>query len=180
MTFRRRALALLVAGALTFGLAGCFGQPAAKPSTPAPAFTSDAAAYAAAEKVYREYVDALNQVDLADPKTFEPVFALTTGEANAGERKRLSGYHAEGATVEGQTRVALVEPVGVSSHRRKVELAACEDVSEVALRDASGASLVSPDRPDMQPITVNLRVIGTEPVRLLVESVEGREGPPSC
>ena len=84
MTFRRRALALLVAGALTFGLAGCFGQPAAKPSTPAPAFTSDAAAYAAAEKTYEGYVEAGNEIDLSDPRTFEPPIWLDSRSGEFG------------------------------------------------------------------------------------------------
>ncbi len=50
-------------------------------------FASEEEAFAAAEETYRAYVDALNQVDLSDPETFEAVYAWTTGDANADERK---------------------------------------------------------------------------------------------
>jgi len=180
MTFRRRALALLVAGALTFGLAGCFGQPAAKPSTPAPAFTSDAAAYAAAEKVYREYVDALNQVDLADPKTFEPVFALTTGEANAADRKGLSAYHADGVTIDGESVIKLLEPIDITTDRARVDLAACVDVSKVSLTKSDGTSAVASDRVPTQTVAVSLLADRSTDFGYRVERVSGREGSPAC
>ena len=66
-------------------MTGC--QPEPEPSPSAPAFATEEEAFAAAEETYREYVDALNQVDLSDPETFEAVYAWTTGDANANERK---------------------------------------------------------------------------------------------
>ncbi|GAA4352605.1 hypothetical protein [Microbacterium rhizosphaerae] len=180
MTFRRRALALVVAGALAFGVAGCSGHPAATPSTPTPAFTSDAAAYAAAEKVYRDYVDALNQVDLADPKTFEPVFALTTGDANAADRKGLSRYHADGVTIDGISIIKLLEPSDVSTDRERVDLAACVDVSGVRLTNTDGTSAVDIDRVPTQTVTVSLVADRSTDFAYRVERVAGREGPPAC
>ena len=170
MTFRRRALALLVAGALTFGLAGCFGQPAAKPSTPAPAFTSDAAAYAAAEKVYREYVDALNQVDLADPKTFEPVFALTTGKLNGQDRKSLTTMHAEGWRVGGETRTLSFTPATWDTTTGEIRAHACSDVSAVSLVDADGTSKVSVDRPPVYSLDLTFIRTPETNGRLLISS----------
>ncbi len=67
-------------------VAGCAPDPAPAPTT-AVSFSSEEEAFAAAEETYRAYVDALNQVDLSDPGTFEAVYAWTTGEANADERK---------------------------------------------------------------------------------------------
>ena len=73
-----------------------------------PLFTSEADAFAAAEETYRAYVDALNQVDLSDPETFEDVYAWTTGDANADARETFSQMHADGWTVQGDTVAAVV------------------------------------------------------------------------
>ena len=81
----RLAGACAVAALVMSALVGC-GTPT-DPAEPTPVFTSEEQAFAAAEETYRAYVDALNQVDLSDPATFEPVFALTTGEANAVRRE---------------------------------------------------------------------------------------------
>ncbi len=85
----RRVAAVTVALAMVVPLAtGC--QPDPAPSPTGPAFATEEEAFAAAEETYRAYVDALNQVDLSDPETFEAVYAWTTGDANASERKTLS------------------------------------------------------------------------------------------
>ncbi len=80
---------------------GCFAQPDPEPT---PLFSSEEEAFAAAEETYRAYVDALNQVDLSDPETFEEVYAWTTGELNASDRKGLSD-HADGGIVGGDSNV---------------------------------------------------------------------------
>src|SRR5215207_2167659 len=96
----RRVAALVVAVAVVSATAtGC--QPEPGPSPSGPLFASEEEAFAAAEETYRAYVDALNQVDLSDPETFEPVYALTTGDANAEARRALTRMHADGWTVEG-------------------------------------------------------------------------------
>ena len=77
----RRFVALAALTLVTGLLAGCVGDPGPVETTPG--FASEEEAFAAAEETYRAYVDALNQVDLSDPETFEPVFAWTTGELNA-------------------------------------------------------------------------------------------------
>jgi len=146
-------VALLLAGA---SATGCSGQPAPDPSTPsAPAFASDEEAFAAAEETYRAYVDALNEVDLSDPATFEPLFALTTGEANATERKSASEMHAEHLTVSGATVLLGFYPREFSdSSDPRVVAVACTDVSDVDLIDDSGKSIVPADRPDRYALRV--------------------------
>lgn len=178
MTFRRRALALAVAGALAFGVAGCSGHPAATPSTPTPAFTSDAAAYAAAEKVYRDYVDALNQVDLADPKTFEPVFALTTGDANRDDRTHFSQMHADRWKVSGSEHIKVLQLRGpLDAKRSQVDLAVCLDVSEIRLNDSNGDSMVNPNRPDVQSMQVSVTLAGG---MAKIKAFNPRTGDPQC
>src|SRR5690349_13054891 len=102
MVFRVIAAALAVAVVLGTATA-CQPEPAPSPSTGA--FATQAEAFAAAEETYRAYVDALNQVDLSDPETFEAVYAWTTGDANANERKTLSRMSADGWRVTGSTAV---------------------------------------------------------------------------
>src|SRR5688572_28357264 len=87
-----------------FVASGCSASP--DPAESAPSFATEEEAFAAAEETYRAYVDALNKVDLSDPETFEEVFAWTTGDANAHERETLSGMHADGWTVSGNTQIA--------------------------------------------------------------------------
>ena len=80
---RRRAV--WVMGGILL-LAGCAPTPPGPSPEPSVVFMTDDEAFAAAEATYRAYVDALNQVDLSDPDTFEAVYAWTTGEANANAR----------------------------------------------------------------------------------------------
>ena len=98
-----RVIAATLALALVAGMAAC--QPEPQPTPGGPVFATEEEAFAAAEETYRAYVDALNQVDLSDPETFEAVYAWTTGELNATTGKTLSrGMHAEGVTVSGASQ----------------------------------------------------------------------------
>lgn len=146
---RLTALAALAAAALT----GCAADPA--PIETTPAALSDAEAFAAAEETYRAYVDALNAVDLSNPSTFEPVYALTTGDVNADFRTSFSEMHANGWTVSGESVVRSLTPIERQSVS-DVTLEACLDVTEVAVRDDSGTSVVEPDRADIQLVTAHL------------------------
>ncbi len=176
----RRGSALVLAAALAFGLAGCVGTPATKPSTTAPAFASDEEAYKAAEKVYREYITATNRVVYADPATFGPALALSTGTANAADRKIMSGYHADGVVKTGELRTTLLEPSATSSGRRHVELNACIDVSSVALTYPDGTSAVDADRNDVQTVRVTLESSRNDDRALLISLIGGREDGPKC
>ena len=106
----RRVAALAFGLTIIAGLGtGCQSEPA--PSPTAPVFSSEEEAFAAAEQTYRAYVEALNQVDLSDPATFEAVYAWTTGAANAGARESFSTMHADGWVVVGDSVVEATRPV---------------------------------------------------------------------
>ncbi|GAB2691918.1 hypothetical protein BKA24_002289 [Microbacterium marinum] len=144
---------ILVACLAAFSLSAC-APPAPEPSPTATGFASEEEAFAAAEETYRAYVDALNDVDLADPQTFEPLFALTTGELNDLDRRTFSEMHAAGQSVSGETRILAIN--GLRSDGNEVDIESCIDVSNVDVRDANGTSLVSADRPDRQLETISL------------------------
>jgi hypothetical protein len=155
---------------------GCQPEPAPAPSPSTAAFATEAEAFAAAEETYRAYVDALNQVDLSDPETFEAVYAWTTGEANAGARKSFSEMSAEGWTVGGESTVGAVTPIDASLERPlTAAIAACLDVSDVTLVDPSGKSRVDADRPDVQEVRVDTVASEKSPTGLLISNLDGSD-----
>lgn len=177
MIIRRVAVVgIVLAGMLALG--GCDGSPAPAASTPP--FASEEEAFAAAEETYRAYVDALNEVDLADPETFEPVFALTTGELNANERKTLSQMHANEWIVRGRSAVRVLEAGGYDDIRSQTTLLVCLDVSDIRVVDAHGASQVDPDRVDVQSLTVTSVPSTTAPTGMVLSEISGRDGDPTC
>jgi hypothetical protein len=174
--FARLIPSALAAAVLCAIVSGCSAP--TEPAEPSPLFTSEEQAFAAAEETYRAYVDALNAVDLSDPETFEDVFAWTTGEANAGARETFSQMHADGWTVSGTTEVALVVPQSTGEWAEGVELAVCLDVSDVALVDSTGASVVDSDRLAIQPMRVLLSISNGSTMR--ISEIDGRTGEPAC
>ncbi|MEH3088614.1 MAG: hypothetical protein PGN24_03100 [Microbacterium arborescens] len=157
MLARRRASTLLVLGVLL--LAGCAGEaavfgPSVSPSPSSSPPSDEELAFRAAEETYRAYVDALNEVDLADPSTFEPVFALTTGDVNAADRRNLDHYHAERVQLAGDMRVLSLEGARLTADT--VSVGVCLDVSNVSLTSPDGSSLVDPNRAPLQSLEVSL------------------------
>ncbi len=169
--------AAVLGAVLVLGLAGC-GTPEPAEPTPTPAFSSEAEAFAAAEETYRAYVEALNQVDLSDPNTFEPVYELTTGDLNASERKNLSRMSADEWTVNGTTVITRIDRLKIDPSTSEVQLGACADVSAVELRDAAGNSVVTGDRPPIQSVRVTLEI--EPPGNLRVSDIVGYELDPIC
>ena len=167
-----RAAAASVLLALVVAVAtGC--QPEPEPSPTAPAF--------ATEETYRAYVDALNQVDLSDPETFEAVYEWTTGDANAEARATLSEMHADGWSVSGASIPAVVEPRSLGGSRlSEVNVAVCLDVSGVQLVDANGQSVVTADRPDLQSMLVSMEASPSTETGWAIEAFQGRDGEPRC
>lgn len=170
----RLALLLLASLVLTTGCSG--SAPSASPApatrTPAPIETaSDDAAFREAEATYRAYVDALNAVDLSDPATFEPVFALTTGRVNETDRRNLSAYHAEGVTLSGETVVVSMTPAAQST-AESIALHVCLDVGTVDLRGEDGNTLVEPDRVPIQSLVVGF---DSRSVALRIDRIEGAD-----
>jgi hypothetical protein len=168
-------LALVLAACVA---SGCSGSP--DPAQSTPAFPTEEKAFAAAEETYRAYVDALNQVDLSDPDTFEDVFAWTTGELNASDRRGLSEYHANEVTVHGESVPILIQPSLVDTDAPRVELSVCLDVAAVEVTGSSGESLVDPERTDVQSLTISLTGSPRSSTKLLVDSIGPRDGAPSC
>lgn len=173
MTLAARWTGLGATLLIVVGLAACAPGPAPSP-TPT-GFASEEEAFAAAEATYRAYVDALNQVDLSDPATFEPVFDLTAGDARDSISKELSRMHAEGWNVSGDTRITTLKLA--DSQDGTVSLSVCADVSGVSLEDASGNSMVSTDRPPVQPLSIE---VSNADGKLAITSIVGRDGAPSC
>ena len=143
-------------------------------------FANEDEAFAAAEETYRAYVDALNQVDLSDPETFEAVYAWTTGELNASDRKGLSEYHADRVSVSGESQVAAVELKAFNTTNESVQLAVCLDISTVEVVASNGDSLVDPDRTKVQSLIVSLDPDPASPTEMLITSIGPREGVPTC
>ncbi|OAH51807.1 hypothetical protein [Microbacterium oleivorans] len=160
----RRSAALLAATALAAALTACAPASTPTPSPTPTGFASEEEAFAAAEATYRAYVDALNQVDLSDPATFEPVYALTAGQLNEQDRKSFSELHADGTVVEGDTQVVKIAPN--EAEFPNVTLNVCTDVSQVQVTDREGKSLVAEDRPDLQARTVTLSVVQADKFRI--------------
>ncbi|MFT4156747.1 MAG: hypothetical protein QM630_02295 [Microbacterium sp.] len=134
-------------------LSGCAPTPEPTP-TPTAAFASEEEAFAAAEEVYREYIDALNAIDPADPASFEPVFDLSSGSFETADRENLSLMHAEEHRIEGAAKVVSFRGEGASVLFDEVTAVVCLDVHEVQITDSSGNSLISPNRPDVYAILV--------------------------
>lgn len=143
---RSATVAVLIGTCLTACAATPDIAPTARPSTGADAF-------AAAEATYRAYVDALNQVDLSDPATFEAVYAWTTGESNANERRALTKMHAESLRLVGTTVIEAF--IATERHAQgSVSAVVCTNVSAIDLLDPSGPSSVAPDRPDRYELEI--------------------------
>ncbi|NYF16283.1 hypothetical protein HDC37_001097 [Microbacterium sp. AK009] len=157
---------------------GCTPQP--EPVESQAPFATEEEAFAAAEETYRNYVDALNAVDLSDPETFEPVYEWTTGDLNASDREGLSQYHAAGAEVGGTSTPVMIEPVTVDPEAGHVDLAVCLDVSTVTVQDADGSSLVDPNRVPIQSLTVELVEDNESGTGLKLSAISGRQGEPTC
>lgn len=165
-------------------LGGCAPQPHPSPSassSSSPTFSTEAEAFAAAERTYRAYVDALNEVDLSDPDTFEPVFALTTGDALEASKQTFMQMHTDGWTVSGTTRIDLLDPFDEMDvpGLDRLTLDVCLNVSDVRLTDRGGESVVSPDRMDVQAMRLTL-VLSSTRGSYLISSIAGRTDGKSC
>jgi hypothetical protein len=173
----RFGIVALAAAALL--LVGCVPQPDATPTPSATAlpFATDEEAFAAAEATYRAYVDALNQVDLQDPETFEAVYAWTTGDAHAGARESFSQMHANGLVVSGASTVTSVHELKASG--RTVQIAVCLRVADVELIDRDGVAASPPDRPAEQSLQITMTREARD-AQLLIERIESVELSAPC
>jgi len=180
---KSRLAAGVLAVVVAVGLVGCSGA-APKPSpTPTPPFASADAAYKAAEATYRGYVDAANDMDLAEPKTFNPIFGWLLGDALKTDQEELTAMSAKGWHWSGDSRIVLMKPSSASALAARwgdVRIAACLDVSEVNITDSQGVSVVAKDRPDVQPVKVTFSRDASTVTRMKIIEIEKRTGEPRC
>ena len=131
--------------AVTLALGGCSPGTDPKP-TPTPLFASEADAYKAAEKVYREYVDATNARndgdESADPRKYLAGSALEHAVESARKRQE-GGYSITGhSTVESfRGMETLLEPPTATA---KAEV--CVDGSQTRVVDRAGTDVTPVDR----------------------------------
>jgi hypothetical protein len=171
MSRRHVSIAAMIGLFVTMGMTGCTTSSPAPTSTPT-GFATEAEAFAAAEATYRAYVDALNAVDLSDPATFEPVYALTAGEFNAASRESLSQLHAERVVFEGQRTYFNAEALTWSA--TDVTLAVCLDVTNLNVVASDGTSMVAAERPDIQSIAVDVDIAGARIKEVRPSEIAGR------
>ena len=156
-------------------VAGCAPQPDPTPTQTA-AFASEDEAFAAAEETYRAYVDALNNVDLSDPATFEDVYKWETGDALADEKKSLTQMHADAWVMDGVTKPGRATLVEYSPRSNElITIHVCMDVGDVKVQDADGNSLVSDTRPDVQPLEVALELEAASRTELVISRTAGSD-----
>jgi hypothetical protein len=128
-------------------LSACSPAPAPDPE-PTTAFASEEEAFAAAEEVYRAYLQASAEINTADPGTFEPVYELTSDGVNASDRKSFSEMHAERLEMSGESKLLSFKGLASEPPYDLVTTAVCLDVSDVQVTDSDGNSRVNADRPD--------------------------------
>ncbi|UIN29346.1 hypothetical protein [Microbacterium binotii] len=156
---------------VALGVSGC-ATPAPDPTPTPTGFATEAEAFAAAEATYRAYIDASNAVDTTDPSTFAAVFGATGGELNASARESLTEMHAEGTVVMGDSTYS--NPVLVGWNPPIATIAVCLDVSRVSVSNSDGQSLVSPDRPPIQSIAVDVDLDIQKVIEIRPSGMAGR------
>ncbi|WP_434810118.1 hypothetical protein [Microbacterium sp. bgisy189] len=174
MTRRTPPALALATIAVAMLATGC--TPTPEPTPTPTGFASEEEAFAAAEETYRAYVDAVNDVDVSDPTTFEPVFAFLSGNALEGTKKAYSQLHADEITMEGDSIPTSVEILSTSTVA-EATLDICLDVSQVTAVDPDGNSIVSTSRPDIQPLRATLEA---HEAHWRIEALSDRDDGASC
>ena len=168
-------------------LTGCLPPESTVTPTPQPSstpvFASDEEALAAAEAAYAEYLavsDAILNDGGEDPDRIDTV---VTGDLIATEKDgfadfRESGYRSVGATMFDNVSLQRYEPS--SAGVDVVRLYLCSDVSAVDVVDASGVSIVSPDRPERTAFEVGFDLADPSTPFLVLSSKEVWTGGGIC
>lgn len=150
-----------VALALTFalGTTGCTTETAPSPTPTALVFETDEEAYAAAEEVYRAFLDEYNSMKYDDSKELTSLEKYMSGDFLLSTRKGFSQLHADQIGRVGETKVVWIR--GVSrTEDNLITMLLCEDITTVDLRDADGISLVNPERDNFPARIVDFRIRG--------------------
>lgn len=156
---------ILISGLLAIALTGCASPPDA---TPTPGFASEAEAFAAAEKTYRAYVDALNErrrnAAAPDPQIFLVGQAL---ELDIDTQRNLS---ARELTIVGPTTVLSVSSLGMAADSSGSSVEVCLDSSDTRVLDASGNDVTPGDRATRARLVVTTVLINDNTLIAKTES----------
>jgi Iap family predicted aminopeptidase len=152
----------------TAALSGC--APAPEPSpTPTPAFASDEEAFAAAEEVYRAYIDAVNAENRGDNSTKS--FDFLTGTLLESELQNRRELDASGVHIEGDTVVLsfLGDKAKLDSVSTTITGIACLDISAARAFDEDGNDVTAAGRSNVYSVVVTLVESGSS---LLISQYE--------
>lgn len=156
---------LLLALAATT-MSGCAPEPQPSP-TPTPAFASEEEAFAAAEEVYRAYIDAVNAENRGEPGASPQDFLTgTLLDADLASRRDLE---ASGVHIEGPTEILnfLGATSDIETSAPRLVATVCLDISKSRAIDASGQDVTAAGRSDIYGMSVTF--IGTEDALLISE-----------
>lgn len=163
-----RIAALVLVGAVALALGGC--APASRPSdSPKPSatavFASDDAALAAAEKAYRAYRTAANEILQDGGKQPERIDEFVTGKLLQDEHRDMSEFRAMAYKVVGSESLKSFmlqkADLGADPGAKDVISAyACIDISSVSVIDSAGNSVVSPGRKTSLAYEVHFDFVG--------------------
>lgn len=170
-------------------LAGCASPPSGPTSnatstpsaTPTPAYTPGVdpdADVAAAIAAYEAYVEAENQVAIADRSTWDPLLDLIVGEMRDGTLETLMSMAEDGTTLTGGALILSAAVAGQDSER--VVLDVCLDIGGTDIVGADGASLVSPTRLPISAMRVRVVPVVAAEVMWKIDYIIFREDGPEC
>lgn len=159
---RRIAAAVATGGVLALVLSGCIGAhgptptPSA-PSSPEPIFASDEEALAAAEAVYGQFLIASAQATGSGGTDVDALEGVATGEAYQAQLDSAANYAKDNIHSTGQrtfTTHSLQSHSGDPDRGAIVTFYVCDDLRALDVVDASGVSVVAPDRIEDVPYLV--------------------------
>ena len=150
--------AAVLSGMLVLGLAGCTQPEPAEP-TPTPAFSSDEEAFAAAEKTYRAYVDALNARH-ANAAATPPPTDFLIGQALESELETQRVLAEQKRSIVGDAKMTRFAGTDFANDLGAVTAVACLDVSSSRVVDSEGTDVTPSDRPPVLALELVFVPIG--------------------
>ena len=150
---RRSALLTTAVVAGVIGLSACTPVPTPEP-TPTPLFASEAEAFKAAERVYRDYVDAANAqqngaMDV-DPQEY------LAGAALADDVRSVRDFEKSGLKITGTSAIKYFRAQSFEPKTDGVESLACLDVSQSRVVDSAGVDVTPNNRQSLVGLSVRM------------------------
>lgn len=148
LSMRMSRKVAVVGVALLIALAGCTSTPdeplpvptSASSTTPTPEYTpglDPEADVEAAIKTYEAYVEASNELVIADRETWEPVLDLLLEDYKASSLATYEEMADRGEAFDGEASVLLAEADEVAGTALRLHV--CTDFSQRVVRDGDGA-----------------------------------------